>query len=220
MVTTRPHRRQGDRIWGGVASLLVILLLVSVTRPMVGASRLQVAVHQGRLSVNLVEADLGEVLAQIREQAGIPILISPSARERVSIQFRDLALDQGLRRILQRVSRSYAIRYAPSPAGDGAILEVRVFEEAHIGSPLPVVAERAGEEPAAEAGQRFVDALRQRQAAAPAVAREGESAAASRFSEALERNAAPAPGWTDAPVSDGARDFRDALEGTTGATPR
>jgi hypothetical protein len=216
MVTTPPHRRQGYGIWGRIASLLVILLLVSVTRPVAGAPRLQVAVHQGRLSVNLVEADLGEVLAQIRQQAGIPILISPSAREHVSIQFRDLALDQGLRRILQRVSRSYAIRYAPSPTGEGAIQEVHVFEKVHTGSPLPVVAERAGEEPAAEAGQRFVEALRQHQAAVPPVASEEEPDGVRRFRDALERSAEPVPWPASEHESEAVRRFQDTLEGATG----
>ena len=220
MITTRPHRRQGYGISGGVASLLVILLLVPVARPWAGAPRLQVAVHQGRLSVDLWEADLGEVLAQIHQQAGISIRVSPGPAPTVSVQFADVALDQGLRRVLQLASRSYAMRYAPGPTGEVTLQEVQVFAEAPAGDQSPAGAAHVREKPRAEVGQRFVDTLRQRQAAAPAVAREDESDAASRFREALERHSASAPGGTDAPENDAARRFRDALEDVTGATPR
>jgi transposase len=53
-----------------------------------------VAVHQGRLSVDLWEADLGEVLAQIHRQAGFSIRVSPGPEHTVSVQFTDVALDQ------------------------------------------------------------------------------------------------------------------------------
>ena len=232
MVTTRPHRRQGHGLWGGVASLLVIFLLVPGVWPWAGAAppedipvqrrapRLQVAVHQGRLSVYLWEADLGEVLAQIHQQAGISIRVSPGPTPTVSVQFTDVALDQGLRHVLQLASRSSAMRYAPGPTGEVTLQEVQVFAEAPAGDQSPAGAAHAGEEPEAAVGQRFVDTLLQRQAAAPAVAREDESDAASRFRDALERHSAPAPGGTDAPENDAARRFRDALEDVTGATPR
>jgi hypothetical protein len=131
-----------------------------------------------------------------------------------------VALDQGLRRVLQLASRSYAMRYAPGPTGEVALQEVQVFAEAPAGDQSPAGAAHAGEAPEAEISRRFVDTLLQRQAAAPAVARKDESDAASRFRDALERNSAPAPGGTDAPESDAARRFRDALEDVTGATPR
>jgi hypothetical protein len=107
------HQRQGYGIWGGVASLLVVLSLVLVERPWAAAlppgdlsvprltPRPQVAVHQGRLSVNLWEGDIREVLVQIQQQSGIPISVSPGPEPKVSAQFTDVALDQGLRRLLQ-----------------------------------------------------------------------------------------------------------------------
>jgi hypothetical protein len=172
-----------------------------------------VVVHHGRLSVDLWEADLGVVLAKIGQQAGIFMRVSPSPEQTVSVQFTDVVLDHGLRQLLQLASRSYAMRYAPGPTGEVTLAEVQVFTKAPAG-------EAQAEKPGPEVGQRFVDTLRQRQAAAPAVTREDESDAASRFREALERNAASAPGETDAPASDATRRFRDALENATGATPR
>jgi len=232
LVTTRPHRRQGCGIWGGVASLLVILFLVPVVPPWAGAPlpgdvpvqrrapRLQMAVHQGRLSVDLWEADLREVLARIHQQTGISISVRPGPEHTVSVQFTDVALDQGLRRMLQLASRSYAMRYAPGPTGEVALQEVQVFAEAPVGDQSPAGAAHAGENPGTEVGQRFVDAVLQRQAAALAVGREDESDDASRFRDVLERHSASAPGWTEAPESDAARSFRDALEDATRATAR
>jgi hypothetical protein len=132
MVATNLHRRQEHGIWGGLASLLLIFSLVPVARPWAGAllpgdihvPRQQVAVQQGRLSVNLWEADLGEVLAQIQQQAGISIGVSPSPEPTVSVQFTDVALDQGLRRLVQLASRSYAMRFAPGPTGEVTLKEV------------------------------------------------------------------------------------------------
>ena len=232
MVMTRRPRRQGCGIQGGVAGLLIILLLIPIVQPRAGvrplgdvpvqrrAPRLHVAVHQGRLSVDLWEVDLGEVLAQIQQQADIPIRVSPGPGSPVSLQFTDVALDQGLRRVLQLTSRSYAMRYAPGPTGEATLQEVQVFAEAPTGAPRPAGAAHAGEQSGAEVGLRFVATLRQRQAAAPAVAHDPESDAASRFREALERQAAPAPGGTDEPEHDAARRFREALEHVRGATPR
>jgi hypothetical protein len=101
-----------------------------------------------------------------------------------------------------------------------AVREVRVFGKAHEGDAVPVVAERAVEEPTAEAGQRFVEALMQHQAAAPPLASEEESDAASRFREALERSSEPAPLPTAEQESEAVHRLQDALEGATGAMPR
>jgi type II secretory pathway component GspD/PulD (secretin) len=170
--------------------------------------------------VNLWEADLREVLVQIQQQAGIAIRVSSSPEHTVSVQFTDVALDQGLRRLLQLASRSYAMRYGPGPTGEVALQEVQVFEQAPAGDQSPAGAAHVEEKPRAEVGQRFVDAVLQAQAAAPVVAREDESDAASRIREAFERRSAPALGQTDAPESEAARRFRDALEDFTAATQR
>ena len=220
MVTTRPHRHYEHSLRGGILSLLVFLLLIPVAQLRAGGPRLQVAVHQGRLSVNLWEADLGEVLAQIHQQAGISIRVSPSPAPRLSVQFTDLALDDGLRHLLQLASQNYAMHYAPGPTGEVTLQEVQVFAQAPAGDQSPAGVAHVKETPGAEVGQRFVDAMLQRQAAAPTVIHEDESDAASHFRDALERNSAPAPGGTDAPESDAARRFRDALKDVTGAAPR
>ena len=112
------------------------------------------------------------------------------------------------------------MRYAPGPAGEVALREAHAFAAAPAGDQNPAGAAQSGEKPGAEVAQRFVDAMLQYQAAAPAVAREDVSNLASRFRDALERNSAPALELTDAPESDAAQCFRDALENFTGATAR
>jgi len=232
MATNRPPRRGGHMILAGWASLLAILLLGPAARPWAGepipgniplkglAPRLHVVVQQGQLSVDLWEAAVEEVLARIGQEAGIPIIVSPSTGEKISVQFTGVPLEQGLRRVLQRASRSYAIRYAPDPAGGVAMREVRVFGKTHEGVPVPVVAGRAMEEPAAEAGQRFVEALMQPQAAAPPVASEEESDVASRLREALERSSEPAPWPTTEQESEAVRRLQEALEGAAAGIQR
>jgi hypothetical protein len=95
------------------ASLLLLLILwpgdwVQGREPAPGAARPEpldqqphIAVHQGQLSVDLQDAAVGEVLAQIAHQAGITILAGLSAEKRVSIQCADIALEAGLRRLLR-----------------------------------------------------------------------------------------------------------------------
>ena len=203
MATNRPPRRQGHRIVAGLATLLVILLLGPGARPWAGkpnpggialkgpAPRLHVAVQQGQLSVDLWEADVKEVFTQIGQKAGIPIIMSSSAGETISAQFTGVTLEQGLRRLLQQASRSYVMRYAADPAGGVAMREVRVWGKAQEGDAAPVVAERAVEEPMAEAGQRFVEALMQHQASPPSSPAKrratGHVASETRWSVALSQ---------------------------------
>jgi hypothetical protein len=227
--TNRPPRRQGHRIVAGSATLLVILLLGPAARPWAGkpnpgdlapkgpAPRLHVAVQQGQLSVDLWEADVQEVFTQIGQKAGIPIIMSPSAGEKISAQFTGVPLEQGLRRLLQQASWSYVIRYAVDPIGGVGMREVRVLGKAQEGDAAPVVAERVVEEPMAEAGQRFVDAVLQHQAAPPPVASDEESDRARRFQDALARGAEPAPWPATEHESAAVRRFQDALEEATGA---
>ena len=118
------------------------------------APRLQVAVHQGRLSVNLWEADLGEVLAQIQQQAGISISVSPGPEHTVSVQFTDVALDQGLRRLLQLASQSYAMRYAPGPTGEVTLARSRSLQRPLPGTRAPPGRRKRGRSP----GQRSASA--------------------------------------------------------------
>jgi hypothetical protein len=91
-------------------------------------------VQEGRLSVDLREADLGEVLARIGRQAGIRIAPGPSAGKRVSARLTGVPLEDGLRQLLRSASLSHLFLYAQGLTGAATIAEVRVFGE---GKDLP-----------------------------------------------------------------------------------
>ena len=82
--------------------------------------------------------------------------------------------------------------YALGPPGEVILQEVQVFRKAPDGDQSPGGAAQGGEKSGSEVGQRFADALLQRQVAAPAVTREDKSDAV-RFQEALERQPSSGP---------------------------
>jgi hypothetical protein len=96
-----------------------------------------VVVQEGQLSVDLQEADLGEVLAQIGRQAGIRMSSGPSSGKRISARFAGVELEEGLRRLLRLASLSHSVLYATGPAGTVAMTEVRVLGEGKDSSPRP-----------------------------------------------------------------------------------
>jgi hypothetical protein len=102
------------------------------------AAGLPVLVHDGRLSVDVQETDLGAVLAQIGRQAGIRMSAGPSAGKRVSARFADVELEAGLRRLLRLASLSHILLYTNGPGGTVTISEVRVLGEGKDTTPYRV----------------------------------------------------------------------------------
>jgi hypothetical protein len=136
MIMSDRRRGGGCRTVGVLAWLLVAALCGSghgLERP---AQRLHLTVHQGRLSVDLWEAEVAKVLVRLGQEAGVTITGSPTSGERISAQFTDVELEVGLRRLLRLASLSHAIRYAQGPTGAVGVHEVRVFTAAPEG-PLP-----------------------------------------------------------------------------------
>jgi hypothetical protein len=149
MESTRQHRALRDRIVPPVVALLTLLIPgtsawsqgqgrpAADTRPRSAATGPSVVVHDGRLSVDLQDADLGAVLAQIGRQAGIRMSAGPSAGKRVSARFADVELEAGLRRLLRLASLSHLFLYTQGLAGSVAISEVRVLGEGKEPAPRP-----------------------------------------------------------------------------------
>lgn len=141
MAVNRRHRGEGGWIVSVLTGLLVILMPVLVawsqdrtpgaeeTNQAKMPTRLRIAVQQGRLSVDLRGADIRAVLAQIGEQAGVRMVFSQSSARKVSAQFVNVELEEGLRRLLQLASLSYIVQYGPGPTGASVVQEVRVYGE-------------------------------------------------------------------------------------------
>jgi hypothetical protein len=232
MGAQRSDRGSGGRLLAIGVSLLLILILglgdwgEGQTPELQWAAlrhrdrQLDIAVHHGRLSVHLWDADVGKVLAQIGQQAGIRILGDFGSEGRLSAQFEDLELEAGLRRLLRLASLNHMMLYAPGPLGGVALREVRVLRDPEQLPSTPeeppataMVAEHDVGQPTEGAGQHFVDALRSagafRQATAP-----GESEAAQRFREMLDQAQQTTSLPSVGEASELARRIREALQPT------
>lgn len=182
----------------------------------------RVTVERGRLSVDLKQADIQTVLAQIGEQAGIAI-IGPKDQKTISVHFTGVELEKGLRRLLRLASLNHIILYTAGPAGAVTIKEVRVFGEEKGGASLQptvakrdaeerIVAEQEAKESAEDAVQRFTAALTQALGAPPSPAGEEESEAARRFRELLEQARQGTSPASEGTESEAVRRFREALQ--------
>jgi hypothetical protein len=183
---------------------------------------MQITVEHGRLSVALRNADVSQVLAQIGQQSGIMFRMGPGVKGTLSVQFADVELDEGLRRLLRLVSLSSVIVRAQNTTGTRTIKEVQVFGETQGNPSLqPMVAQAqtppsppasGGENDAASRLREALERAREQAPQPPA----GENDAASRLREALERardQALPPPAEGNSDVTNR---LRDALGGAQG----
>jgi HEAT repeats len=83
-----------------------------------GAPARGVQLADGLLSVDALEIDVAELLAEIARQAGFEFRSSMAAPDRVSLRFARLPLDQGLLLILS--GQSYTLKWSDSNAPPGA----------------------------------------------------------------------------------------------------
>ena len=128
MGANRDH--PGTARWrlGVVTALLVGLLAgLAAGAPAPAGRRLRIVAHDGQLSVDVHQAEIGAVLAQIGAQAGVRIVLAQPAARQVSAQFSGVELDAGLRHLLRLAALSYVMRYGPGPTGAPVVQEVRVY---------------------------------------------------------------------------------------------
>jgi len=71
----------------------------------------------GRLTAKLRDVPLPAVLDEIAAKNGLRIFVSAQVNRRVTADFRDLALEEGLRRLLRGTNAAYF--YNRQPVGDG-----------------------------------------------------------------------------------------------------
>jgi hypothetical protein len=103
---------------------------------------LHVVVQQGRLSVELHEVEVRDVLARLRQQAGIAVVGAGEPGRRISTRFANLALEDGLRRLLRLADLSYALVSAQGRAGARSVHTLHVLGAAGSGPPPRVPAFR------------------------------------------------------------------------------
>lgn len=65
------------------------------------SARMQIVFDQGLLSVTLKDADLEEALKEISRQTEVKIEFTPPLKERLTLEFVNLPMKQGLRRLLK-----------------------------------------------------------------------------------------------------------------------
>jgi hypothetical protein len=215
MAINRRHGHGGAKLLTVMAGLLLVLIpwtgaLSQGKEPNAadthqrGREKVYIAVQEGRLSVDLREADIGEVLVRIGQEIGIPILFAPSSGKRIGAYFANVDLDEGLRRLLRLASLSHIILYTRRPSGAVGIKEVRVFGEERQGAPpQPMVAERHGEGSPDDPGQRFADVFARAQATALPSPRLEAGEVAQRFQDILE---SIGQGGASSPAPDNAAD--------------
>jgi hypothetical protein len=154
MAANRDH--QGAALWRiGVVTALLVGLLAGLGAGAPAGMRLRITAQHGQLSVDVHQADIRAVLAQIGAQAGVRIVWAQPAAREVSAQFSGVELDAGLRHLLRLASLSYLVLYGQGPTGAPVVHEVRVYGgEAGPGEPAAAEAAPeagAGEPAAAEA---------------------------------------------------------------------
>jgi hypothetical protein len=76
----------------------------------------QIVVKDGFLSISLKDADLEAVLKDIARQSGITITSNAPIKDKVTLQFENMALEQGLKRILK--NHNYFFTYLKNNDGD------------------------------------------------------------------------------------------------------
>ena len=112
---------QRRRVWERAFGLFLVMVCWPVWGPEGQMQRprqngqqawVRVTVERGELSVDLRNADVRQVLEQIRKQTGNTVHVASAVRATISTQFTGVELGQGLRRLLRLASLSYTILYA------------------------------------------------------------------------------------------------------------
>ena len=124
------RRQQGRcRILGASGSLLLLFLWACGGGAESGSHDVLLSIHGERLSATLRQASVGEVFAELARQTGIQVHVEGAAAiETVSMEFTNLPLDEGIKRILQ--GKNYALTYSDETRdrlGGAKIVAVRVL---------------------------------------------------------------------------------------------
>lgn len=82
------------------------------------AANFEIVVENGRISVDVTDADLGVLLRQIAEEAGLNLTLYGSIRDKVNVLIRNEALDTALARMLAGTRFGHTIADSTLTVGD------------------------------------------------------------------------------------------------------
>jgi hypothetical protein len=100
---------------------------------------MEVTVREGRLSVNVRDAPLTEVLRRIGQEADLKVHLDGQLRTPITTSFIGLPLESGIRRLTRGHSSSFV--YGPaSPTGrTGRLIEIWIIESSAVAGPASPV---------------------------------------------------------------------------------
>jgi hypothetical protein len=101
-----------------------------VSSPSPSSASLSVTVADGKLNLNSGGALLSQVLEAIAAHSGVPIHLQGQPKERITLSFTDLALDEGFQRILQ--GKNFVLLYAASSATSGDQSSVQKLKAVYV----------------------------------------------------------------------------------------
>jgi hypothetical protein len=91
---------------------------------------LSLSVTDGKLNLNSGGAPLSQVLEAITAHSGIPIYMQSQPKEQITLSVTNLALDEGLQRILR--GKNFVLLYAASPATSGGQRSAQKLKAVHV----------------------------------------------------------------------------------------
>jgi hypothetical protein len=121
--TARPLARR--------VGLLAVAVLLFLAAPATAQPGSRVDWKDGRLSVRAEETPLADVLAEIARQTGVQILGAEDLRESLTLGFSNVALEDGLRRLLAGLS--YVIVEPAAPQGKARPTEIWLLGRGRTG---------------------------------------------------------------------------------------
>jgi hypothetical protein len=174
----------------------------------------RIAVDQGRLSVDLKQAEIQMVLARIAEDAEITIMVAPIDQRAISILFTDMELEAGLRRLLELASLNYTIIYSQGHTGTAVIKEVHVLGTKQPGG-QPVVAESDGDENKERGASHVMSpSALDPQVAAPPLQEQGASEVVERLQKFFGQGGEGTPQGTSPAAEGKGKEALDVLKET------
>lgn len=127
----------------GASLLSVVAALLPAGRELAAQAptstgTMEVTVREGRVSVDVRDAPLADVLRMIGQEAGLKVHLDGQFRTTITTTFSDLPLESGIRRLTRGHSSSFAYGPPPHPGRTGRLTEIWIIESsAAVGQAAP-----------------------------------------------------------------------------------